>query len=148
MSVEPTTSNELVKSVAGVVVAEMSPADVAHFGALAEDYFGDRLGALRSIKAADEPLGFGIEVVGVALVQVVLYLADKAVDAAFPHLTENLWRRLFRSKQTSVEPLTAGQIDATEAAARSAAKQIELSPDLTDKIIPLIVARLAAIGRP
>jgi len=113
---------DLVADLAGMVVGQLAPDELAVLPIVAEEYFADPGGTLRP-RDRDEPLGFGMDLalmgpyalaVATPVVQFLASLAtdivkDQAKDAAKP-MVHDLVRRMFhREPQTGAVALTPAQ---------------------------------------
>ncbi|MFE7931321.1 hypothetical protein ACFU6S_21815 [Streptomyces sp. NPDC057456] len=136
--------------IVNAVVAKLAPEELPLVKALRGLDDAVTLRRLTGRPRHDEPLGFGVEVVGALLTPVLWIAVDEAVRRVVASTVEQpgqtrLWpfRRRREPVPISVPSLTPGQLETVQQAVLAAAQQARLSSDRGERIADAVVRRLA-----
>ncbi|MFJ5546436.1 hypothetical protein [Streptomyces sp. NPDC093225] len=148
---------ELRDAIVTAVITRLAPAEVP----LAESLCGldpEKVQQrLTTRPARGEPLGFGLEEIGVLLTPAVWFAADESVRRVVDAVAQRVGRDrparrgFFRRRQTpvpvSVPALTREQLASVEQCVLEAARQARLSAERGERIADGVVRRLALLPR-
>lgn len=112
---QPDTEQQLVTELAGLVLEQVAPEELAILDDTAQEYFADPQATLDP-RRRDEPLGFGIDIallgpyVLAIATPVITYLGSlvaQGIQEVAKPLVADLVRQLFRRPGSGVAPVTA-----------------------------------------
>jgi hypothetical protein len=139
-------------AVVASVIARLAPEELPAVEALRELDDATALKRLTARPGRGEPLGFGMEEVGLLLTPALWIVVDESVRRVVGAVAERaghsrfLRRGPFRRREpvpVSVPALTSEQLASIERCVREAAQQARLSQDRGERIVDGVVRRLA-----
>lgn len=164
MWTETSEGQKLIQEISKDIVGEVAPEEMDMFDELVEEYFQNPTPPDMSVKPKDDPLGFGLGEVLVAVTpaaaamvnEVIKYLMNETITAAKDESAEMVKKKvkkLFnpekkddkpaKKEEGEVRPLNKEQLEQVKKLARKQATKFGIGPDKAEKMANALVGSLA-----
>lgn len=164
MWTETSEGQKLIQEISKDIVGEVAPEEMDMFDELVEEYFQNPTPPDLSAKPKDDPLGFGLGEVLVAVTpaaaamvnEVIKYLMNETITAAKDESAEMVKKKvkkLFnpekkddkpaKKEEGEVRPLNKEQLEQVKKLARKQATKFGIGPDKAEKMANALVGSLA-----
>lgn len=155
MWINTTEGREFILELSQSVVAEVAPEELPLFAELAQEYLDDPSPPDLAAPANNEPLGFGLEEILVAVTPAAMAMTSsaltyvlaeviKATQAESAAVIKSKIKTLFNAKEKSHDPppLTPEQLDRVRKLARKQARSFGMNADQAERMVDALIGRL------